>query len=180
MKQPFFIFDVESIGLHGEAFAVAAQVFDGDGNPMPLKGGWWHCIDRDTAKGAKADRDWVDKNVPLMAESMPSARMLRNFFWGSWEEAQSLYPGIMMAAECCWPVEARFLLQCVADEPESRTWNGIYPLHDIASIMLAAGMDPLATYPRSNDAEYPAHHPLGDVQHSAHCLALAIQKLTPS
>ena len=63
------------------------------------------------------------------------------------------YPEIMMAAECAWPVEASFLLKCVRDDQEDRTWKGPYPLHDVATLLLAAGMDPMATYTRKDWAD---------------------------
>lgn len=175
---PFwFIFDVESIGLHGEAFAVAAQVFDHQARPLPLEGGWWHHFPRDFAAGTAKNRKWVDENVPdLGTHSLGTMRAIRDFFWDSWQEEKERHPGIVMAAECAWPVEARFLCAVIDDEPLLREFAGPCPLHDIASIMLAAGMDPMAAYKRVT-CEYPVHHPLGDVQHSAHCLAMALAEL---
>jgi hypothetical protein len=175
----YFIFDVESVGLHGEAFAVAAQVFDAMGEPIQGEGGWWHSTNRDNAVGTKENRDWIEKNVPPIKTSKLTGRDLRDFFWDSWHEAKSRYPGVVMAAECVWPVETNFLSACVADNPVQRQFEGPYPLHDIASIMMAAGMDPMATYERVHEEKdiYPAHHPLGDVKHSAWCLNAALQRL---
>lgn len=184
MKHPlppfWFIFDVESIGLHGEAFAVAAQVFDHNADPLPLSGGWWHFFPQDRAAGTQKNHRWIDENIPSLGPSPLESRMImREFFWDAWQEAKSRYPGIVMAAECAWPVEARFLHAVIADDPEAREFSGPYPLHDIASIMLAAGMDPMATYARAHEEAdlYPPHHPLGDVKHSAWCLRAALQRL---
>jgi hypothetical protein len=53
---------------------------------------------------------------------------------------------------------------------------GPYPLHEIASFMTAAGMDPMATYARLPD-ELPKHHPLADARQSARLLWLAVSRI---
>jgi hypothetical protein len=175
----WFIIDVESVGLHGEAFAVAWQVFDTNADPLPFRNGAWASFDPNYAKGTDPDRKWVEKNVPDLKPYEGSMRGIRERFWLEWEDVKKEFPGIVMAAECAWPVEANFLNQCIADDPIKRCWTGPYPLHDIASIMLAAGMDPMATYSREHEdlSLYPPHHPLGDVKHSAWCLRAALGKL---
>jgi hypothetical protein len=80
----------------------------------------------------------------------------------------------MLAADCAWPVEARFLAACVDDQPEQRAWEGPYPLIDIASVRLAAGLDPLATVERL-PSEMPAHDPLADARQSARLLIEALK-----
>jgi len=81
-----------------------------------------------------------------------------------------------MFVECGWPVEANFLEACIRDYPKTRNWEGPYPMHEIATLMLAAGMDPMGTYERLPE-ELPAHEPLADVRLSARLLKEAFAKL---
>lgn len=172
----FFIFDVESLGLHGEGFAVAGGIWKSGGtNVLEFA---HHCALNCVRQGAEGDREWVRENVTIPEISTVHAHpsQVRRQFWEIWKTAKQLNPGIVMAAECQWPVEARFLLNCVDDARAARNWEGPYPIHEIASIMLAAGMDPMATYNRLEN-ELPAHEPLADARQSARLLFEAISKL---
>jgi hypothetical protein len=60
----------------------------------------------------------------------------------------------------------------------AREWGGPYPLHDLASVQLALGLDPLAVNERLPD-EMPEHHPLMDDRQSARQLVSALNA-TPS
>jgi hypothetical protein len=100
--------------------------------------------------------------------------MVRNGFWRTWLEWKSR--GAVLVADCAWPVEARFLAACVDDNLDARTWDGPYPLHELASFMVAAGMDPMTTYDRLPDE--PQHDPLGDARQSARLLVMALGRLT--
>lgn len=187
-EQPvFFVFDVESVGLHGEGYAVAAGVYDAEGKVLTRPAGNYatdtpwevrFACDPDDANGAKTDRDWITANVPSIPVNAECPWAVRRMFWAEWQLAKDTHPGITMAGECVWPVEARFLSACVDDCPEGqdRRWEGPYPLHEIASFMQAAGMDPMATYERLPD-ELPKHDPVGDVRQSARLLATALGKL---
>jgi hypothetical protein len=172
---PFFVFDVESIGLHGQAFAVAGGIYTRDGNT--LREFAFHCF-RCRADGELSDREWVEKNVTTsdLSAFVECPRDVRAMFWRVWMDAKETYPGITMAVECGWPVEARFLNACIDDDRGERNWSGPYPMHEIASIMLAAGMDPMATYERLPN-ELPAHEPLADARQSARLLAIALKSL---
>lgn len=167
----FFIIDVESIGLHGDAFAVAGGVYLENGVAQWEFGFACPTID---AKGTDEDRQWVADNIPMILETHRSPKAMRDAFWNAWIKAKA--GGALMAAECSWPVEARFLEACVADDPKARNWEGPYPLHDVASVMLASGMDPMATYERT-PSEMPKHDPLADARQSARLLAQALAKI---
>ncbi len=167
----YFVFDVESIGLHGEAFAVAGGVFLENGTPQ-----WefqFACPIAECA-GSVDDLRWVLENVPALKVTHSLPVGIRQAFWECWEKAKR--EGATMAAECLWPVEAGFVSRCVADDPEARKWNGPYPFLEISSFLVAAGMDPMATYPRLAREE-PAHSPLCDARQSARLLAEALLKL---
>lgn len=165
----FFVFDVESIGLHGEGFAVAGGVYLENGAAQ-----WEFCFacDPRDAEGDVDDREWVSKNVPVFEVTHRTPDGVRDAFWGKWLKAKA--DGATMAAECLWPVEARFVAACVEDDPHGRKWDGPYPFHEISSIMLAAGMEPMKNYERT-ESEKPAHNPLGDARLSARLLAEAFK-----
>jgi hypothetical protein len=167
----YLVFDVESVGLHGEGFAFGYVVVNAEGER--LEEGRHSCSLRD-AKGDAEGRDWVRKNVPLddFPEDCFMPPMLRACFWEIWKAWQG--SGAVLVADCAWPVEARFLIACV-DDDASRTWGGPYPLHELASFMVAAGMDPHATYDRLPDE--PQHDPLGDARQSARLLVTALSKV---
>ena len=168
----FFVFDVESVGLHGEGFAVAGGVYC---NGAP-RSEFRFCCPLDEAEGDDADREWVKANVPVMEITHRDASGIREAFWREWMTAKSTYPEIKMAGECIWPVEAGFVARCIYQHKDSRNWEGPYPFHEIASIMLAAGMDPMATYERQ-ESEKPAHDPLADARLSARLLSEALRRL---
>lgn len=172
-KSLFFVFDVESIGIHGQAFAVAGGVYDRDGNALHEFS--YHCSSV-LADGESDDREWVAANVTVSDHSTGCISLieLRNNFWSEWLNAKQKWPEITMAVECGWPVEARFLNTCIDDDRGKRNWSGPYPMHEIASIMLAAGMDPMASYERL-PSELPAHEPLADARQSARLLATALR-----
>lgn len=173
-QPPFFIFDVESIGLHGIGIAVAGGIYQ---NGEAIREFAMHCAIMPDG-GDEEDRQWVRDNVKIDAESldMLTPKALRDTFWKTWELAKADYPGIAMAVQCGWPVEARFLCACIEDDLPARKWAGPYPMHEIASIMLAAGMDPMATYNRL-PSELPAHDPLSDARQSARLLSIALARI---
>lgn len=168
-----FVFDVESVGLHGEGFAVAGGVYLA-GNPVSE---FCFSCPVDAAFGSDMDRDWVKANVPAMEITHDTPAGVRAAFWDQWMAAKASFPDLLMAGECLWPVEAGFVARCVADDAERRNWEGPYPFHEISSVMLAAGMDPMATYERRPD-EQPAHNPVGDARLSARLLFEAMKKLS--
>ena len=171
-KTPFFVFDVESIGLHGQHYAVAGGVFI-EGKEVTS---FCYACNPSYAVGEIADRNWCKANIPPIPIGMRTPRDVSEAFWHQWLIAKDSHPNIVMAAECGWPVEARFLNYCVDLGQGTRNWEGPYPLHEIASFMAAAGMDPMATYDRLEN-ELTKHHPLADARQSARLLHEALVKL---
>jgi hypothetical protein len=169
MKQPFFIFDVESIGLHGDEFAVGGGIYV-DGRPIKE---FLFATHPNMAAGPDYDRVWVKQNIPPIKSTHDNTGTMRMAFWKEWVKAKKKFPGIIMAAECGWPVDARFLAKCIDDRPFERKLDGPYPLHEIATYMTAAGMDPMLTYKRLA-SELPPHNPLHDARQSARLLFAAI------
>ena len=176
-QPPYFIFDVESIGLSGEGFAVAGGIFiDG-----VLSDEFCFSCLPETTWGHMVDRDWVKRNIPPIAVSHPGPVEMRESFWKLWSEMKSRFPLLVMAGECIYPVETNFINLCMGDYRVTGGGverNGPYPFLDISSVMQAAGMDPLATYERTAN-ELPAHEPLADVRLSARLLHLAFINTSP-
>jgi hypothetical protein len=177
------IIDVESMGLHGDAFAVAGELYSEDGNDV-LDSFIYYTPRIIANPGTDSDKKWVEENVPKLekmtldvkAIKLSSKIELCTKFMTKWVYYCNKYNNIKMYAECGWPVESRFLNDCIDLSVEKYNWKGPYPLHEIASILACANMDPMKNYKR-NENELPEHHPLTDVRLSARLLFTALNKL---
>ncbi len=134
----FLCIDVETNGLHGEAFAVGAVLIQADTTVLdnflgrcPIKGE----VDAFVKKNLLAPME----DVP---EDYPTALDLRNAFWAWNKQAKARADYVL--ADSGYPVEARFFSTCQDDNLEERYWDHPYPLIDVASLLLAAGIKPLA------------------------------------
>jgi len=166
----YFVFDVESVGLHGEGFAVGGGLFLENGSQQ---WGFQFACAPVLANGTASDLDWVNKNVPILEETHRIPELVRTAFWDKWIKAKA--GGAVMAADCLWPVEANFISHCL-DDNSSRKADGPYPFLEIASFLQAAGMDPIGTYDRT-PSELPKHNPYCDAVQSARMLAVALSKI---
>lgn len=153
----YLIFDVESMGLHGEGFAVGGGVFDKYGTRLNA---FLFACPTEGIEADKEDKDWVNDNVPVFEITHRSPKQVRDAFWEVYEENKKLFPDLLLVAECPWPVETNFLSACIKDDP-TRKWEGPYPLIDLASMMFAVGMDPMEPLER-NEYELPVHNPQAD------------------
>ncbi len=156
-----FSFDVESIGLHGEGYAVGFVVCSATGTM--LEEGVFSC-DPICAEGTQSDRDWVARHVPTFAHTHASPREVRAAFWARWLFWRE--QGALMLSDCAWPVEARFLAACVDDIGETAHWSGPYPLLDVATIrhVMQTKFTFSEVIKRRQD-ELPEHHPLSDAKY---------------
>jgi hypothetical protein len=170
MKKPLYmVFDVESVGLQGEGFAVGWVVIDSEGVEEESAS---MCCPSWAARGTEKARQWLRDNCPVAScGNLGSPLEVRCAFWRAWQEWKA--KGATLAADVPWPVEARFLIECVNDDPVSREWEGPYPLIDIASVRHAAGLDPLGKEERLG-GETPEHDPLADARQSARLLVEAL------
>lgn len=157
----FMVFDVESVGLHGEAYAMGYVVVDADGHEQES---YRVACSPDTAQGSDADRAWIAANCPPIPADVTTPKAVRDCFWAAWRRWAE--QGAALVADCAWPVEARFLAACIDDDPSGRQWLGPYPLHDVASARFVAGFDPLEAVARL-PTELPQHDPLADARQSA-------------
>lgn len=163
------VFDVESIGLHGDGYAVGYVVTDRD---KEYEVGLIACQPR-FAHGTDEDRVWCSNNIPEIKENCTSTLEVRQVFWDKWMEWKE--KGALLAADCQWPVEARLLCACIDDHKSDRAFNGPYPFIEISSVLIAKGIDPMADYPRLSN-ELPKHNPLADATQSARLLFEALDK----
>lgn len=178
------VFDVESVGLHGEGFAVGWVITE-DGRE--IDSGYAACSPDFAYEGTAGDREWISDNVlPYLPtpkhvkagiySDYEIVSQVRQSFWDEWLKWNA--KGATLWADCAWPVEAKFLIDCVQDGDGDRNWQGPYPLCEISTVLIMAGLDPLAKCDRLYN-EKPAHHPTCDARQSARLLNEAIAILTP-
>lgn len=173
-------FDVESNGLHGDGFAVGAVVLNSTNLAQ---------VDRFTGRvdiRLRFDLDpWVAENVLPYIDDLDlyeGIHELREAFWCWYLPYRQADTFIL--ADFGWPVEARFLAECVDDSPDSRNWHGPYPMHELGTLLLCAGVDP----DKTNRREWPAdivpggempilkqHNPLDDAIASAYTAVKAMR-----
>lgn len=154
----FFVFDVESVGLHGDGYAYGYVVVDADGNELASGR---EAVDPADVNGTTDGREWLRDNCPSIAITKANISALRSQFvvdWVHWKVR-----GAVMVADCPWPVEARFLLAC------DMGFEGPYPLIDVGSVVLSAGGNPIGEFDRLQ-SELPKHDPLCDARQSARVL----------
>lgn len=166
----FMVFDVESIGLHGEAYSVGWVVIDRSGKILEERCESCH---PKSAIGKFDAHNWAIINALPDKCQHGTPAGIRIAFWSSW--ALWKEKGAWLASDCAWPVEARFLMDCVRDDFHMREWEGPYPLIDVASVMMASGMDPMGKHPRLENEE-PQHNALCDARQSARLLIDAMKK----
>ncbi len=168
----FMVIDVESIGLYGDAFAVAWVVVDSRSGETLEEVGL--ACDRNMCSGDPADREWVRQNVPPLEITNGSWRDMLHSFWRAWRKWAE--QGVAMVVDCGYPVETNFLSDVVVSDRENRKWLAPYPLYDLASILLAAGVDPREAFDRREN-ELPRHDPLADARQSARILLEVLGRL---
>lgn len=167
IMKPVMVFDVESIGLHGEGFAVGYVVIE-PSMGVEVEAECFAC-DPDEADGSPEDRAWVRKNIPAIKINCANVGSVEEKFWAVWLRWSMSMEGVLMAADCGWPVESRFLMKCVDTMPEARKFSGPYPLVEILSVLMSAGFDPMTKWKRLK-SEMPEHDPVADARQSARLL----------
>ena len=171
----YFVFDVESVGLYGTGFAYGAVLIDPEGTEIAS---WCEGTKPDGTMGDALSWKWVQDNIPL--GSIPQSvgiESLRRLFWDTWKTAQGMAAdrgaNALMVADCPYPVETNFLASVVNQCATDRFGESPYPLIDVGSVRLAAGMNPLGSCERLPN-ELPIHNPLADARQSARLLREAL------
>lgn len=129
-----FSFDAETDGLYGPVWAIGAVVLDEHVKEIARFGGM---IDPEV----HVTDGWVKENVcqHVHLERFETPLDLRNAFWAFW---MTWRENSICVSDFGTPVESGLFRACVEDDLENRQWNGPYPLHEVATALLCAGIDP--------------------------------------
>ena len=167
-SEKHFVFDVESIGLHGESFAVAYKVFD---EFQTFERKCFSCYP-EKARGDHVDYLWVKDNVPELPYDLDTPLEVREKFWERvqyWREE-----GVVFWAHHLWPVDGGIISSCIQDDPFERKWEGPTPLHEICTISeIVLG----TSWPSPKSSELPKHDPRNDVKYSSRVLKQCLTKI---
>jgi hypothetical protein len=156
-----FSFDAETDGLYGEVWAIGAVVLDDNNNEVARFEGM---IDSICVK----DQWVIDNIVPLVQLRMFGARheMLEGF-WSFWMRHKA---NALCIADYGAPVEAGLMRACVEQDREKRNWDGPYPMHELGTALLLAGLDPdLDRRLFVGRPDLVKHHPVHDAIAAALC-----------
>lgn len=167
----YFFFDVESIGLYGEAFSVGYVVLDRQGNKV--EEAEFSC-EPELVFGREEDFSWVKENCLVGSLNCNGAFEVRVKFltcWAKWKDK-----GSAIIADCCFPVETNFLQVCVRDNYRKNKDLMPYPLFDFSSILLFTGCDPIGNFDRT-EYELPKHNSLNDARQTARLFKEIILKI---
>ena len=202
-----FVFDVESIGLHGVDFAVGYVIFD---KGEEVEAGWWsRGLADDRSLGTMEDIAWCYDNIPdeVRHPSDPAFHRIR--FWDIYMRERGVpifrnvaRPGVIedgphatsktyFWADCAWPVEARFFAAMIDD---ARRWPTDQP-DEGDGVLRPSPRNWQGPYPLHEIAtlralvgsllpdpvylpdELPIHHPMMDARRSARQLMAYLQRL---
>ncbi len=164
-KTKLLSFDLETNGLHGNAFAVGAVVMGVNGKVHTEFSG--RCPIKEAVDS------WVAANVlPAITDmqiKFGSYRELREAFW-EWYLKAELQADYVLVSNG-YPVEYRFLIQCQEENLSERYWQHPFPILDLTSLLLGAGRDAsekshlIARIIR--EGGFSRHHPLHDAKATA-------------
>ncbi len=160
---PWFVFDVESVGLFGDPFAVGWCRIDEDGT---ISREWWTGVPIKSVSGKMESFVWCGENIPaeVLIGTVENVLDVCSHFDRALREA--INDGCSILCDCPFPVESNFLLQVQKLYPVY--FKSPYPLYDIASVIASLGKDPLGEYPRR--PEEIKHHPMWDAIQSGRTL----------
>lgn len=150
------IFDVEATSLHGTGFAFGLVVADLETGEIKKKIGAICELPEEPVQFVR------DEVLPALADAddlikVKDVKALRDLFWDIYEENKHA----QWLGDVIWPVEARWLLDVVADDVEARQWNAPYPLLDVAAYV-PVQVDRAALAQRRTGKVFRKHHPIDD------------------
>lgn len=153
------IFDVESVGLHGEGFAFSMVVTSSLQEVQHLT----VACQPDEVMGYSDDLAWVKQHVTYPPDTiwLKTTREVRSVFWGEWLRLNNLK--YKLCADVSWPVESNFLSACVRDNRSVRQFAGPYPLIDLSTLFM---LGDLSKHQTRLPEHMPEHNPLADCRHS--------------
>ncbi len=160
-----FCVDAETDGLYGPVWAIGAVVLD-DGEVA-------HAFRAQIDPSVVAD-EWTRANVvPVVDLPLFASRAdLLEAFWAFWVTHSA---DAICVADVGAPVEAGLFRACVERDLEARRWEGPYPLHELATALLAAGVDPdVDRRAFCGRPDLTPHDPADDALASALCWQRAV------
>lgn len=126
-------FDLETNGLHGDAFAIGAVVMDADGTVYDVFTG--------RSELNKEVDTWVESNVlPVISDmqvTYENSRDLREAFWQWYLQAEPKADYVLVNNG--YPVEYRFLILCQEENLDERYWQHPFPILDLFSLLIQVG-----------------------------------------
>lgn len=159
-----FSVDAETDGLYGKVWAIGAVVLETDDDVSRELARFEGQINSDVVTDL-----WVRENIVglfQLTQYLDRGRLL-NAFWDFWMEHKK---DAICLADFGAPVEAALFRACVELDPEQRTWEGPYPLHELGTALLCGGRDP--DIDRRKFGGMPnlvQHDPVDDALAAAHC-----------
>lgn len=163
------VIDCESDGLYGEVFVIAAVRYSSEGAVLSRFYG--------AAEVESVTDNWVRENVlPVLegdqeVEIYHTRRDLRDAFVGWW---QLFKKDAIVVADFGTPVEAGLFRKIIEENPPLY-WEGPYPLHELGTMLLAAGVDPdVCRIEYSGLTGCQKHNALDDVKLIFHCWKRAV------
>ena len=159
-------FDLESNGLHGQAFAVGAVVFDGHGRTHEE-------FSARVDLGKEVD-PWVKANVlPVIADMQithPDYISMREGFWEWYVKNQPDVDYVLVNNG--YPVEYRFLLDCQEADMDTRYWQHPFPILELSSLQMLVQNKSKVTKSKlfkqlSTTEKRFVHHPVHDAKKAA-------------
>ncbi|HEY9610506.1 hypothetical protein [Allocoleopsis sp.] len=160
MTDIIMVFDVESVGLYGDGYAVGLTVINRDDKTI-LDKDYFACPSQ-KAEGNPEDRTWIETNVDpyLPSPNLETPAQVRSEFWRvfqGWKNSPDLKrysDAFFLFADCGYPVETNFMAACVRDNEPEYKWNAPYPLHEVATIRAILGLDATLSYDLPKDKRH--------------------------
>lgn len=145
-------FDCESNGLHGYTFAIGAVVLDVE-KPEDTSNRFMGYVDIRLFRDID---EWVEANVlpHVIGSDLELYDTLAQLYDAFWDWFLINKQDVLVFSDFGYPVETNFL-SYLQKQDKSRHWQGPYPLHDVGTLLLAAGASP----DRTNRREW-----FGDMQ----------------
>jgi hypothetical protein len=159
-----FSVDAETDGLYGQVWAIGAVV---------LK------INEDRSEGCavfggmidplEVGDPWVRENiVPVVHHPRYEDHgELLEAFWSFWLQHRG---DSICVSDFGAPVEAGLFRACIERDLENRMWLGPYPMHELGTALLLAGLDPDANRRElAGKPDLVQHDPVDDAIAAAYC-----------
>lgn len=154
-------FDIETNGLHGQAFAVSGVIVDAKGDIVEQFNG------RIPIEGPIDE--WVKANVlPAIQDMTINYKNYEELKEAFWQWFKTAHPeSDYVVVNNGYPIEYRFLLDCQNANITERYWEHPFPILDLTSLLIQVGVESnidkqnfvkefLASHTRQT------HHPLQD------------------